>query len=426
MKIVTRYILTEFIPTFIICFLFFFVMYIINHLLVNITPLIQKKIPGDLIFLILVTIFPLYTMFSLPFSLLLATLMTIGRFSSDNEIVAFRALGFNHIRIFGPIFIFGIVIMLFAFFINDRLRPIGMQKQLETMQRISRIKPTLYFKSKTFKTFSGKTIFTEQVDDKSIDGLIIIDRDNDNQKRIISTKKAEFTTPEGMQDIIEISMKDAMIQFDSKDRPAEYNYGYSSMLSYYLKFNDFNQASSSGSSSELKTILDLVKSVNLYSDRVKKEKYEKEISLMDKKADLENQIIIHLEQSKKYINPGYLKSNLNSYDKKINEYVTLKTKEIRSGALRNNKMNLYRKFALPVACLVFVIFGTPIGVFSKRSGYAFGFIIGLLLCGIYWFAYYGLIIMGRKDLVPPFLAIFLPNIVFFVIGMFLLLRRMRE
>ena len=183
MKIATKYILSEYLPTFFICFIFFFMMYIINHILVIIKPLIEKNIPFDLVWMMIVTILPTYTMFSFPFSILLATLMTIGRFSGDNEIVAFKSVGISLTTVFKPVFITGIIVMLVAFGINDRLKPLGMKKQFETRNKIATIKPTLYFKSKTVKKYGSKVLFTDTVKDTSINGIIIIDRDNDNQKR---------------------------------------------------------------------------------------------------------------------------------------------------------------------------------------------------------------------------------------------------
>ena len=136
MKIATKYILSEYLPTFFICFIFFFMMYIINHILVIIKPLIEKNIPFDLVWMMIVTILPTYTMFSFPFSILLATLMTIGRFSGDNEIVAFKSVGISLTTVFKPVFITGIIVMLVAFGINDRLKPLGMKKQFETRNKI--------------------------------------------------------------------------------------------------------------------------------------------------------------------------------------------------------------------------------------------------------------------------------------------------
>ncbi len=426
MTIATKYILAEFLPTFFICFIFFFMMFIINHILVIIKPLIEKNLPFDIVMMMIITILPLYTMFSLPFSLLLSSLMTLGRLSSDNEIVAFKSLGFNVSSIFAPLFVTGFIVMIIAFGINDRLRPIGMKAQMETRRKISTIKPTLYFKSKTVKKYSGKVIFTDVVKDRNISGLIIIDKDTDGQKRIIMAKEALFQTPEEMKDAVEIKMQNAMVQFDKKERPQEFNYGFSDTISYYIRFRDFDDSSNQTSISEMKTAFELYGEVQenkvIYTDEInnRDSEYNRNIELI---RDTINNMNTN-------INTNISIYNINNNYKNIDSYVTsmqnMKKNKIKNSFFNRSLIDFYDKFSLPIACLIFVIFGTPMGIYSKRSGYAFGFIIGLFLCGIYWFFYYGMVVMGRKMVTPPFISIFLPNLVFLIIGLILLIKRLRE
>lgn len=416
----------EFLPTFLICFIFFFMMYIVNHILVIIKPLIEKSIPFNLVLMMIITILPLYTMFSLPFSLLLASLMTMGRFSSDNEIVAFKSVGFNIMTVFMPIFIVGFIVMLLAFGINDRLKPIGLKQQNETKKKISTIKPTLYFKSKTVKKYGNKILFTNEVKDRSINGLIIIDKDTDGQKRIILAKDAIFQTPKEMKEAVEIKMENAMVQFEKRERPQEFNYGYSESISYYIKFRDFDDSSSLTSGAELKNAVEIYKELSEY-----KKIYNTEI------ATKESEFIKNKELLRDAVNTGYLNINtslskysnnviLKSVDNFTSAMSNIKSEKYKNSQLNKSSIDFYDKFALPVACLIFVIFGTPMGIYSKRSGYAFGFIIGLFLCGFYWFFYFAMLVMGRKMVTPPFISVFLPNLIFLIIGFILLIKRLRE
>lgn len=424
MKIATKYILSEYLPTFFICFIFFFMMYIINHILVIIKPLIEKNIPFDLVWMMIVTILPTYTMFSFPFSILLATLMTIGRFSGDNEIIAFKSVGISLTTVFKPVFITGIIVMLVAFGINDRLKPLGMKKQFETRNKIATIKPTLYFKSKTVKKYGSKVLFTDTVRDTSINGIIIIDRDNDNQKRIISAKKALFQTPEEMKEAVEIQMEDAMVQFQQKDRPQEFHYGFAETIKYYIKFMDFDDSNSFRSSADVKNTLELLKDVKTQRTNLNNEINNKESEYIRNQELFRETAYSTYYQNNRSSNSN--KNNLRGLDNYLNSMDTLKSDKPNTYSLNRRKIDFYDKFSLPLACIIFVIFGAPIGIYSKRAGYAFGFIVGLMLCGIYWFFYYGMIVMGKKMILPPFLSVFLPNIVFFVIGIIILIKRLLE
>lgn len=424
MKIATKYILSEYLPTFFICFIFFFMMYIINHILVIIKPLIEKNIPFDLVWMMIVTILPTYTMFSFPFSILLATLMTIGRFSGDNEIVAFKSVGISLTTVFKPVFITGIVVMLVAFGINDRLKPLGMKKQFETRNKIATIKPTLYFKSKTVKKYGSKVLFTDTVKDTSINGIIIIDRDNDNQKRIISAKKALFQTPEEMKEAVEIQMEDAMVQFQQKDRPQEFHYGFAQTIKYYIKFMDFDDSNSFRSNADVKNTLELLKDVKTQLTNFNNEINNKESEYIRNQELFRETAYSTYYQNNRSSNSN--KNNLRNLDNYLNSMDTLKNDKPNAYSLNRRKIDFYDKFSLPLACIIFVIFGAPIGIYSKRAGYAFGFIVGLMLCGVYWFFYYGMIVMGKKMVLPPFLSVFLPNLVFFVIGIIILIKRLLE
>ena len=424
MKIATKYILSEYLPTFFICFIFFFMMYIINHILVIIKPLIEKNIPFDLVWMMIVTILPTYTMFSFPFSLLLATLMTIGRFSGDNEIVAFKSVGISLTTVFKPVFITGIIVMLVAFGINDRLKPLGMKKQFETRNKIATIKPTLYFKSKTVKKYGSKVLFTDTVKDTSINGIIIIDRDNDNQKRIISAKKALFQTPEEMKEAVEIQMEDAMVQFQQKDRPQEFHYGFAEKIKYYIKFMDFDDSNSFRSSADVKNTLELLKDVKTQYTNLNNEINNKEGEYIRNQELFRETAYSTYYQNNRSSNSN--RNNLRGLDNYLNSMNTLKSDKPNTYSLNRRKIDFYDKFSLPLACIIFVIFGAPIGIYSRRAGYAFGFIVGLMLCGVYWFFYYGMIVMGKKMVLPPFISVFLPNLVFFVIGIIILIKRLLE
>ncbi|MBQ2293775.1 MAG: LptF/LptG family permease, partial [Spirochaetales bacterium] len=120
------------------------------------------------------------------------------------------------------------------------------------------------------------------------------------------------------------------------------------------------------------------------------------------------------------------KNNLRGLDNYLNSMDRIKKDKLNTYSLNRRKIDFYDKFSLPLACIIFVIFGAPIGIYSRRAGYAFGFIIGLMLCGIYWFFYYGMIVMGKKMVLPPFISVFLPNLVFFVIGIIILIKRLLE
>lgn len=418
-SIITKYMLKEFLPTFIVAFLFFFIIFVINHVLYYIKPLFEKNIPLDLIGMMFVTAFPLFTILSLPFGMMLATLMTMGRFSTDNEIVAFRALGFSIMKIFGPVFLCGAVVSILSFIVYDWIYPISMSEQRYTIRKISQIKPTIDFKSKKIKKYGEKTLFTDIVKDTSIEGLIIID--GENQDRIITAKEAIISNSETRRGSIELKMNGTMIQFDNVDRPGEFNYGYSDSIFYYIDYLDFEKGSSGTSSSERRTY-EILEQVRKYRGKFAEDmnvKYKEYINIYENTNNVKN-------NRKNFANNNKYTEKLYQIDNNIETMIKSDYKKYKDKSLNNHLIDLYNKFALPLACIIFAIFAAPIGIFSRRAGFSIGFVLGVFLCAIYWFSYYGSRILGVKRILSPFIAMFGPNIFFLIVGLFFLIKRLRE
>ncbi len=435
LKIITRYVLKEFLLTFSITFFFFFVIFFINNILLIIKPLLEKKVPFNLVSALMINFFPMIIVYSLPFGIMLATLMTMGRFSSDNEIVAFRALGFSYMKIFTPIFICGIIVMFITFYVNDRLVPLSLHQQRTLMKKIYQLRPTMNFKSKTVKKYENpgnandvKIIFTDIVEENRITGMFIIDKDKNNQKRIITAKEALIISLQNRKGVIELRMKNIMIQLENKDRPNEFNYGFSESMSYFIDMQDFDDTDPQNLSGIEKT------TYQNYQDVIKYRKLEKssKFNNINNLNNIKIETIFSMMKNEKYfsdkINYNDLNNNFNVIDNNISKYYKLKNEiEVEKNLpLNESLIQFYYKFANPLACLIFAIFAAPIGIYSRRAGFQIGFILGLFLTAIYWFSLSATMIMGRRFVLIPFMAMFLPNLFFLTIGLFFLNKRLKE
>ena len=102
--------------------------------------------------------------------------------------------------------------------------------------------------------------------------------------------------------------------------------------------------------------------------------------------------------------------------------------EGRTSSLRADQyeVEVHKKWAISAACLVFAIVGIPMALRFPRGG--MGLVIGggLFVFSIY---YVGLIAgegLGNKDIVSPATAMWAPNIIFAVLGLFGIYRVSRE
>lgn len=91
-----------------------------------------------------------------------------------------------------------------------------------------------------------------------------------------------------------------------------------------------------------------------------------------------------------------------------------------------NQVEIEKKFAIAVACTIFVLLGAPIALRFPRGGV--GMTIGVSL-GVFGIYYVGLIVgesLARRGLLSPFLAMWAANFILLAIGLVLTARLGRE
>lgn len=93
--------------------------------------------------------------------------------------------------------------------------------------------------------------------------------------------------------------------------------------------------------------------------------------------------------------------------------------EIRQqSGLKTRKLQVEYQFKLaePLACLMFVLLGAPLSIKSDR-GQIFGFVASVVIIFIYYVFLSVSQSLGKNGVLAPFLAVWLPNIVFALLGL---------
>ncbi len=83
-------------------------------------------------------------------------------------------------------------------------------------------------------------------------------------------------------------------------------------------------------------------------------------------------------------------------------------------------IELNSRFSYPGACLVLMLVGVPLGVISRRGGKSSGFVFTLLLVIFYYVLSYTGGALARQDKLPAFVGVWLANLLFAAVGIFLL------
>jgi lipopolysaccharide export system permease protein len=100
--------------------------------------------------------------------------------------------------------------------------------------------------------------------------------------------------------------------------------------------------------------------------------------------------------------------------------------ETHRQSMNKYDVEIHKKFALAAACIVFILIGAPVALRFPRGGVGLVLGVSLTVFGLYYAGLIGGEELGDKGYVSPSLAMWLPNIVLTLIGIFLLIRMGRE
>jgi hypothetical protein len=89
-------------------------------------------------------------------------------------------------------------------------------------------------------------------------------------------------------------------------------------------------------------------------------------------------------------------------------------------------VEIYKKYSIPVACLVFVLIGAPLGMMARRGGFGVGAGLSLGFFLFYWACLIGGEKLADRGELSPFWGMWVANIILGIMGILLTVRSARE
>ncbi len=86
------------------------------------------------------------------------------------------------------------------------------------------------------------------------------------------------------------------------------------------------------------------------------------------------------------------------------------------------RIELHQRLALPPACFLLALIGIPLGVSSRKGGKSSAFVLTVALAFIYWMGLIGANGLAKQHKLPVGVAMWIPNAVFALLGIILIIR----
>ena len=447
MKKLDQFILKSFIGPFIAILLVVVFILVMQFLWLYIDELVGKGLSFKVILEFLgwgsVTMLPL----SLPLATLLSSMMTLGTLGENNELLAIKAAGISLQRVLVPLGAACLVVSIGAFFISNDLMPVAFNKIYTLRDDIGKTKEEIKIPTGTF--YNG------------IEGYILRVNERDDETGVMHGVMVYNHT--GNKGNTSLTIADSAMMKMSKDK---------SYLTFTLydgaNYEETNNKNYRDTTLQLQKID--FKSQQLYIplqnyafEKSDSARFDDEVKSMNLKQ------LHHGQDSIGNLNAAAMASNIkgmmntrslrfhNQLDSAVvasrSSHFTMKEGEgwddfdLEINALSNAKNNaeemqvtlssysrerfhytftlrridieILKKFALSVACLIFFFIGAPLGALIRKGGLGTPAIISVLFFVAYWVIDISGTKLARDGAVGPFHGVFISSYILLPTGLFL-------
>ena len=410
-----RYIIKDTLFAFFVAFLFFFFVFFANQILLLAREILTRQVPLFQVVLLIFYVLPQVIALAAPFGCLMGTLITIGRLSSDNEILVMLASGLSFKIIFLPALAVGILISILSFFTNDVLLPLGTVQFQRLYRRILVSTPALELDANSVKRYRDTVIITGPVSGTAIENMVILDRTAEGERRVILAQTAELT--DSGNEGLSLDLQGAFFVSSREIARNDYDYASSDFLRYWVPEDDIIQAIHSIGPNQMSS-LDLRREILVMNQEHNRN--------MDNRY---NRVMTNALQLEDSLRRGPGDQEWNRRDNYYNAFYREKQSSLLTRS--NMRLSIYRleyhkKFSIPFGALSFVFLAVPLGLLAKKSGQTVGFILGLIISALYWSIIWVGQTVGVRLGFSPFWSMWMPNIMASSAGLILLIIRIRK
>jgi len=337
--------------------------------------LVRSSAPPSTVAHLFVLAVPFTLSFTMPLGVLCGVLIALSRMSSDGEIIAMRAAGVPSRRVIAPVLLLATLAMLLTFSASLWLTPWATWRTYKVLNQLSAAELTSEVQSQVFnEDFPNRILYISDVTAGAPNrwrNVFIADTTPvDEQKKTDHDRGDGPTVTVAAHAIAVPDVPHNQIQLTLQDG-ATYDVG-KDVADYY--------ATSAPTGAQ---ILDATKPNEVHA------KGYTEIDTL----------------------PLY---RLSYHDKTLDR-----------DNLIQARIELHRRLALPPACFLLALIGIPLGVSSRKGGKSGAFVITVALAFVYWMGLIAGQRLGQTGKLPVGIAMWIPNAIFAVVGVFLLTRMER-
>jgi LPS export ABC transporter permease LptG len=388
-SVIDRYVLRELLPPLCLSGVLLLFFLLLDRIYSLTDLVITKGVPLHLVTQLLVFTLPSFLALTLPMAFLVAVLLAGGRLAGDLEVVAFQASGIGPLRLFSPVLAVGLIVTLAAGTLTLVVGPPANREFQTQLFKILQARATAGLKERVFNAdFGDIVIYPEEISASQVAlrGLLVSDERDPRLTRIITAREGRLL-PDEVNRRITLRLLDGAVN-EADVLSAMPNPGEPSLPAHEAV------AGGAASASRYRYTVFGLYDMSLPLDApirgaARFEKPEKDLSL----DQLEGQIVRFADQA------------------------------FRRAPF---EVEWHKRFAFPLASIVFALVGFPLAIRSHRGGRSIALVGSLVIILVYHLLLTSLEGSALRGRLPAWIAIWTPNALFGGVGAALVIAVARD
>jgi lipopolysaccharide export system permease protein len=451
MRILTRYMLKAHLGPFLFALFALTGILFVNTVARRFQDLAGKGLPLSVVLEVFYLSLPHILALTLPMAVLVAALYAFAQMAAENEITALKASGVSLIRLITPLIFVSFLFAGFMVWFNDRLLPDSNHRLKNLVADVSAKTPTLQLTEQMvnpIRTGDYRTRYwlrAGRIEDETqrLWNVVIYDMSNARKARTIYADSGSMALNPDRTDMM-LTLFDGVVH--EVDEYQQHELQRVHFRQQYVELKgvgselqrsaDEHRSDREMSVAMLKAVVDSARR-DLAAVTAEAEKLHT-ANLEAVLAGPAAAAVMPFGAPSMGMDRGYdirtmdARRGLVSGDDELTYATALEAQRLANNArtlqdrINQYSVEYHKKFAIPFACIIFVLIGAPLAVRFPRGGVGMVIASSFTIFGIYYMSLIGGEALGDRGTIAPFWGPWAPNLLFGAIALWALSRIGRE
>jgi lipopolysaccharide export system permease protein len=393
---------------------------------------------------------------TLPMATLVAVLYAFSELAAHNEFTAMKAGGVSPQRLVVPLLGVGIILAELMFVFNDQVLPEANHRLKNLLVDVGRKSPTFELREQVVNEIAAADgmnpvfLTASRIDSRTnrLQDVVIYDAENTGAHRTTYAKQGTMAFNAARTDLF-LTLEDGLVLETDPDRPGAFRQLYFTRQIVPLRGigNELERRVGESGRGEREMTTGMLQEevdsrreeIGNVAEQSRREARDAVLEALGRSAApgliATGSDSLGFARDVPLAGPSFGSSfgvNTVPQTDPITERAAMTARghashlDALEGAILRNQVEIQKKYALAFACVVFVLVGAPLAVRFPRGGLGLVIAASTAIFAISWIGLIGGEGLADRGFASPWLAMWAPNLIFLMLGAFLVARMGRE